>query len=163
MTDIEISQYVEKMSPDLLLQLQRSDVSAHVIEVLAKSRFTTVTKYQMMGDDAAGVEKVAKALGLDDEKNIDVLSDITGLKTAWAACRKFQQAEDQQRADTKVLGLVNPIKKSEYTSMRLSFEKAHSLLEDKRLPGQSILDAIEAGLEEGECRALRLIELPSRH
>ena len=34
--------------------------------------------------------------------------------------------------------------------MRLSFEKAHGVLEDKRLPGQSILDAIEAGLEEGE-------------
>ena len=47
--------------------------------------------------------------------------------------------------------------------MRLSFEKAHSTLEDKRLPGQSILDAIEAGLEEGEHRAPRLVELPSKH
>ena len=55
------------------------------------------------------------------------------------------------------------MKKSEYTSMRLAFEKAHSLLEDKRLLGQSILDAIEAGLEEGEHRAPRLVELPSRH
>ena len=47
--------------------------------------------------------------------------------------------------------------------MRLSFEKAHGVIEDKRLPGQSILDAIEAGLEEGEFKAPRLVELPSRH
>ena len=47
--------------------------------------------------------------------------------------------------------------------MRLSFENAHSVIEDKRLPGQSILDTIEAGLEEGERRAPRLVELPSKH
>ena len=35
-------------------------------------------------------------------------------------------------------------------------------MEEKRLPGPSILDAIEARLEEGEHRAPRLIELPSR-
>ena len=110
MTEVEIGEWVEKMSPDLQLQLQRSTVSAHVIALLAKYRFTTVTKFQMMGDDPAGVEKAAKVLGLDDDKSIDVLSDITGLKTAWAACRKFQQAEDQQRAGTKVLGLVTPMK-----------------------------------------------------
>ena len=54
-------------------------------------------KVQMLADDPAGVEKVANILGLelkedDDENNINVLSDITGLKTAWAACRKLRSA-----------------------------------------------------------------------
>ena len=163
MTEAEIASWVEMMNPDLLLQLQRSGVTARTIAALAKNRFTTVAKYQMMGNDPDKVEKVAKVMGLDDEDNIDMISDITGLKTAWAACRQFQQAEDQQRAETKVLGLITPMKKSEYTNMRLAFEKAHSVQEEKRLPGQSILDAIEAGLEEGEHRPPRLVELPSLH
>ena len=33
--------------------------------------------------------------------------------------------------------------------MRLAFDRAHSVLDGHRLPGQSILDATEAGLEEG--------------
>ena len=167
MTEAEIAAGVDKMEPGLLLQLQRSGVTAHTIAILAESRFTSVQKFQMLADDATGVERVAKILGLelkeDDENKIDILSDITGLKTAWAACRRYQQTEDQQRAETKVLGLVTPMKKSEYTNMRLAFEKAHGVLEEKRLPGQSILDAIEAGLEEGEHRAPRLVELPSKH
>ena len=84
-TEAVISAWIEKMSPGPVLQLQRSTVSPHVIAVLAKSRFTTVTKFHMIADDPAGVEKVAKILGLDDEASIDVLSRITWLKTAWAA------------------------------------------------------------------------------
>ena len=37
--------------------------------------------------------------------------------------------------------------------MRVAFERVHSNMEENRLPGPSILDAIEAGLEEGEHRA----------
>ena len=65
MNEATISEWIEKMSPDLVLQLQRSTVSLHLIAVLAKSRSTTVTKFQMIADDPAGVEKVAKVLGLD--------------------------------------------------------------------------------------------------
>ena len=54
------------------------------------------------------------------------------------------------------------MKNSEYTNMRIAFERAHSVMEDHRLPGQCILDAMEATLEEGGYRAPRLVELPSR-
>ena len=101
-------------------------------------------------------------MGLDRADGLAALAEIAALKTAWAACRKHQQAEDQNRADTRVLGLIAHMKNSEYTNLRLAFERAHSVLEDHRLPGQSILDAMEAWLEEGEYKAPRLIELPSR-
>ena len=65
MTEAEIAGWVDKMDPGLLLQLQRSGVTAHTIAVLANSRFTSVQKFQMLADDPAGVERVAKILGLD--------------------------------------------------------------------------------------------------
>lgn len=166
MTEQEMATATEAMNADLLLQLQRCDVSPHTIAVLAAARFTSVMKFQMIGDDAADVGKAAKTMGLDiDEvekhEKLKVMSDISSLKTAWAACRKYQQAEDQNKADTKVLGLIAPMKSSEYMNLRLNFERAHTVLEDNRLPGQSILDSIEAGLEDGVYRAPRLVELPN--
>ena len=143
-TAVEIEEWADKMKPALALQMSRSDVSRHTMAALAKNRVTTVMKYQMIADDPAGVEKVANALGLKAEDGMEAISEITGLKTAWAATRKFQQAEDQQKAETKVMGLVTPLKSSEYTSMRVAFERAHSHIEEKRLPGSSILNAIEA-------------------
>ena len=61
----------------------------------------------MIGDDCAGVEKAAKTMGLDPEEGLGALSVIAELKTTWAAYRKFQQAEDQNKADTKLLGLID--------------------------------------------------------
>lgn len=119
-------------------------------------------KFQMIGDDGPGVEIATTAMGLKREEGLDAISDIAAIKTAWAACRKYQQAEDQNRADTKVLGLIAPMKATEFTNIRLAYERANTALEDHRLLGQSILDAMEASLEEGEYRAPRLIELPSK-
>ena len=167
MTDAEIATATEAMDADLLLQLQRCDVSPHIIAVLAAARFTTVMKFQMIGDDVADVGRAAKVLELEQREGDDpatalqTMSSIASLKTAWASCRRYQQAEDQNKADTKVLGLIAPMKSSEYMNIRLAFEKAHSVLEENRLPGQSILDAIEAGLEEGIYKAPRLVELPN--
>ena len=60
MTEEVIAEWTEKMSPDLLLQLQRSMVTPHTIAVLAKSRFVNVTRFQMVADDPAGVKKRQK-------------------------------------------------------------------------------------------------------
>ena len=116
MTNEEIAKATETMNADLLLQLQRCDVSPHMIAVLAAARFTSVMKFQMIGDDVTDVGKAANAMGLDPEevpkeKRLETMGEIAALKTAWAACRKYQQAEDQNKADTKVLGLIAPMKK----------------------------------------------------
>ena len=137
MTDAEIATATEAMDAEFLLQLQRCDVSPHIIAVLAAARFTTVMKFQMIGDDVADVGRAAKVLGLEQREGDDpatalqTMSSIASLKTAWASCRRYQQAEDQNKADTKVLGLIAPMKSSEYMNIRLAFEKAHSVLEEQ--------------------------------
>ena len=64
MTEEQIAAATETMNADLLLQLQLCEVSQHLIAVLAKARFTTKMKFQMLGDEAADVGKAAKAMGL---------------------------------------------------------------------------------------------------
>ena len=146
MTEEEIAMHTDKVNSDLLLQLQRCDVSPLAIATLAQARFTTIMKFQMIGDDGPGVETATTAMGSKREEGLDAISDIAAIKTAWAACRKYQQAEDHNRADTKVLGLIAPMKAAEFTNIRLAYERANAALEDHRLPGQSILDAMEASL-----------------
>ena len=59
MTDAEIAARTEKMNSDLVLQLQRSEVSPLAIVVFGKARFTSIMKFQMIGDDGPGVEEAA--------------------------------------------------------------------------------------------------------
>ena len=97
-----------------------------------------------------------------NRQNMEEFSMICSLKAAWAAVRAYQQREDATRAETKVLGLINPMKPSEYTATRLAFERMHGKQEEHRLPGPAIIDALEAQLEEGWIKAPKLHELPSR-
>ena len=68
MTNEEIAKATETMNADLLLQLQRCDVSPHVIAVLAAAGFTSVMKFQMIADDVTEVSKAAKVMGLDPDE-----------------------------------------------------------------------------------------------
>ena len=48
MTEVEINEWTDKLDADLGLQLSRSDVSRHTMATLAKHRFTSVRKFQMI-------------------------------------------------------------------------------------------------------------------
>ena len=96
-----------------------------------------------------------------DKKVMADFSDICSLKAAWAAVRVFQQKEDAVRAETKLLGIINPKKPSDYTATRMAYERTHGKQEGHKLPGPGIIDAMEAHLEEGWVKAPKLYELPS--
>ncbi len=60
------------------------------------------------------------------------------------------------------MGLSAPMKVSEYTSLRVSYERLHGQLPDSRLPVTTLLEKMEAEAEDGEITAPRLNEIPSR-
>ena len=76
MTPEKIALHTDKMNSDLVLQLNRCDVSPLAIATLGEARFTSIMKFQMLGDDGAGVEEAAKTMGLDKAKGIGDLSEI---------------------------------------------------------------------------------------
>jgi hypothetical protein len=116
----------------------------------------------MFGTSAEGVESNCAMIGLSKEGGLDEWSEIASIQAAWQAMRTFQQAEDRQKAESKLLGFITPMKSSEYANAKKAYERSEGKTEDDRLPGQTILDSMEADLEEGEYKAPRLNELPSR-
>ena len=47
--------HTDKMNSDLALQLNRCGVAPLTIASLGQARFTSIMKFQMIGDDGAGV------------------------------------------------------------------------------------------------------------
>lgn len=149
------------MSPDLAAELRRQQVSEPLLATLSKAGFRTVRKFQMIVHSEQNLEEVAGMFGLD-RKVMEDFSDICSLKAAWASVRVYQQKEDAVRAETKLLGMINPMKPSDYTATRMAYERLHGKQESHKLPGPGIIDAMEAHLEEGWVKPPRLHELPSR-
>ena len=150
-----------KMDSDLASQLRRCQVSEHVIALLAEANFTTLF-FQFFGNDAADVEKKMELLGIKSSEGLRDHREISAMKAAWQAVSIFQVADDKQRSESKLLGMVAPMKTSEYTSARIAYERAHGKMHEIRMPAQSIIDALEADMEEGTFKAPRLKELPSK-
>mgnify|MGYP000299806586 CR=1 FL=1 len=74
----------------------------------------------------------------------------------------YQTAQDKAHAENKIMGIPSSMKVSEYTSMRMSYERAHGKIPDARLPGVTLLERLEAETEEGEFIAPHLNEIPSK-
>ena len=150
------------MDPDLVLQLRRADVSDATIAAMGKARFRSVKNFALFGKDEEAVEAGLAILGLKRADGIESFSEIVSVQTAWLAIRTYHQQDEAKRVETKLQGLVAPMKTSEYASARLAYERAHGGMEDQQLPGQSIIDPLEADLEDGGFRAPRLNDLPSK-
>ena len=130
--------------------------------ITAEAGFDTIGKFQFFGNDAADVESNLGMVGLTKADGLKAHCEIAAVKAAWRAISTFQVSEDKQRAESKLLGIVAPMKLSEFASARLSYERANGgQVHDSRVPGQAIIDALESAQEEGIVRAPRLTELPS--
>jgi hypothetical protein len=118
----------------------------------------------MFGRSEEGVEKTCERMGLsaDDGPGIESFAQIAGIQAAWSAVKIYQAAQDKAHAENKIMGVPSSMKVSEYTSMRMSFEKAHGKVPDKRLPGVTLLERLEAETEDGEFTAPHLNEIPSK-
>ncbi len=106
----------------------------------------------MFGRTEEGVEKTCAMMGLkaEDGPGIESFAQIAGVQAAWSAVKIYQQAQDKAHAENKIMGIPSSMKVSDYTSMRLSYERAHGKVTDARLPGVTLLERLEAEVEEGE-------------
>jgi hypothetical protein len=117
----------------------------------------------MFGTSVEGVEKACGYLRLGASTDgMDAFEQIASIQAAWSASKVFQTADDTARAEKKIMGLSSTMKVSEYTSLRVSYERLHGQMPDSRLPGTTLLERIEAEAEDGEITAPRLNEIPSR-
>jgi hypothetical protein len=94
------------VEPDLLMHLRRNGVSDHWVATLGKASFTSLRKFQMFGDDLAGVTEACGIFNVKREEGIDAFSQIASIKAAWTSVKILQTVEEQHRAEKKRSGVT---------------------------------------------------------
>ena len=149
----QIAVEAANLDSDSASQLRHCQVSEHAIALLAEANFISLKVVQFFRNGPADVEVKMGLLGVKSADGLSEHREISAMKAAWKAASIFQEADDEQRSESKLLGLVAPMKTSEYTSARIAYERARGKMHEHRFPAQPIIDALEAGMEEGTFRA----------
>jgi len=104
-------------------------------------------------------------MGLEPDKDLASMAQTAKLQVVWANCHAYEVAEEQDRADKKVLGIARTSNPRDYTVIRLQYEKKvcpdGPKKKKRELPGNTILDRMDYEIENAEFKAPRLVEIPS--
>ena len=158
----EVDEFIGGLEHGLRVKLDEFSVPPELQAYLAKIGYKTVALFQCIATSQEGVEKRALLFGLDPEKNVDDMILVSGLVGASEEYKQLQQAFAKDRAEKKVSGQMIPMKLGEYNHAKKTFEKRFKPKEDCDLLGSTIIELLEAGMDAGELKALRLSDLPSK-
>ena len=165
MTNPEIEAAIELMDPVLRHQMLTEGVSKHCAAVLAEAGFTSSRTFRCFASSMDHLALRVKVMGLEPEKDLVSMAQTAKLQVVWANCHAYEVAEEQDRAEKKVLGIPRASKPRDYTVIRQQYEKKvcpNGPKKKKReLPGNTILDRMDHEIENGEFKAPRLTEIPS--
>ena len=162
MTTEAIAEGAMKMDADLRIQFDQIGVSRHFMAVIAEAGFTSTRMFASFSQNTEGVKASVLLAGLDVDTNLAALAQLGKIQTIWNTAKSVTVAEDNDKAERKVLGISRQLKPTDYTVLKLQFEKKAGKQNDELIPGLTILEKMELDMEEGEFRALRLTELPSK-
>ena len=157
-----IAEWAMKMDADLRIQFDQIGVSRHFMAVIAEAGFTSTRMFASFSQTTEGVKASVLLAGLEVDTNLAALAQLGKIQTIWNTAKSVTTAEDNDKAEKKVLGISRQLKPTDYTVLKQQFEKKAGKQKDEMLPGLTILERMDMDLEEGEFRALRLSELPSK-
>ena len=160
----KIKSLVQKMEHDLYHQLHKHEIQDHVIAVLVDAGFTSSKLFRFFGETAKEVKESAIVMGLNPKEDYKAAGIIAKIQLVWSNTAMCEVAEEKDRAEKKMLGITPSGTATDYTTVRKQYENLPGNKKQKtwRLPGNPIIDRIEAELLTGEFKAPRLIELPSK-
>jgi hypothetical protein len=162
MTPEAITEWSSKMDADLRIPFDQIGVSRHFMAVIAEAGFTSTRMFASFAQSTDGVKDSVVLAGLDVDTNLAALGQLGKIQTIWNTAKSVTVAEDNDKAEKKVLGISRQLKPTDYMVLKQQFEKKAGKQKDEALPGMTILERMDMDLEEGEFRALRLSELPSK-
>ena len=157
-----IDKWVAAVDPDLRIQMDQAGISKHLVAVLGEAGFTSTRLFRCFAPNQESVTKSAKLAGLDAEENLQSMAQVARLQMVWCTVNALQTAEDTDKAEKKVLGVTRQLNKSVYMVLKQQYARKNGKTTDELLPGATILERLDLDLEEGEFRAPRLTEVPSK-
>jgi hypothetical protein len=164
METAKIKDLVGTIEHDLHHQFHKEGIPEHVQATLADAGFTSSKLYRFFGETAKEVKESAMLMGLNPKEDWKAAGIIAKLQLIWSNTAMCEVAEEKDRAEKTMLGITPSGSSTDYTTVRKQYESlpGNKKQKKRRLPGNSIIDKIEAELLTGEFKAPRLIELPSK-
>ena len=162
--DSEIMTLSDTIEHDLHHQFMQAKIPLHCMAVLAEAGFTSSKLFRFFGVDQTEVKEGAIQMGLDPKASLRDRGIIARLQGVWSNTASYEIAEEKDRAQKLTLGITPASKPSDYTAVRKQYEHLPGNKKQKKrlLPGNTVLDSMEAELVTGEFKAPRLIEIPSK-
>ena len=137
----------ESLSARLQSILEEAGVEPEVQDRIAATGHTTLSLFASMGTDAKEVkEYLADVLDLDPKEVVDkseranMRMTITRLCSAHLVSRTANEVEVRANAERSVANLPLQVSSSEYTAVRLAFERAEYKLYDEILPSKAFFE-----------------------
>ena len=83
-------------------------------------------------------------MGLDSNEDMATYAQVSFIQVAWAGIKAFQLADDQDKADKRVLGITTQLKHVGDTVLNKQYEtNQEAKVPDAKLPGNTILEDTE--------------------
>ena len=128
-----------KMDADLRIQFDQIGVSRHFMAVIAEAGFTSTRMFASFSQTTEGVKASVLMAGLE-VKNLAELAQLGKIQTIWNTAKSVTTAEDNDKAEKKVLSISRQLKPTDYTVLKQQFEKKAGKQKDEMLPGLTILE-----------------------
>lgn len=105
MTGPEIEAAIQLMDPVLRHQMLTEGVSKHCAAVLAEAGFTSSRTFRCFASSMDHLALRVKVMDLDPERDLASMAQTAKLQVVWANYNAYEVAEEQDRAEKKVLGI----------------------------------------------------------
>jgi hypothetical protein len=157
LTDVQIQEALPKGSSDLRYLFDKNDVDNELQAMFYHSQINTMAKFSAVASNPDDLRELIKTeFGIDSTAGLQQRLRVTNVLVSYnsAITRVSKQAEVEGELESK--HLVKPMAMSEYTSMKVAWEKRYWEMDDELVPARSYLEKKAEELEQGEYRAEQL-------
>ena len=146
----------DQVDADLALLWSSTGVDV-IHQALIGKHYTTVKKFNVMGDTRQEIRDICKSdFGLDPASSPEVRAAVASIVAAWESAKDFVTKDNQLRAEAKLSGQPRPVPSSERLAMRKAVEQAFGELEDRECPSAEYLAGKLEEVEQNELTASTL-------
>ena len=161
---IEVEQ--AKVEPYALHVMEENKIPAEVQAKLGYAGFQSISRLRGLGDSRADVKAILKAaLGPDADASLLKLAEVASVQAAWEAAKVLLDKEASIEAEERLRGEPRTLKLNDFNRPKRAFEKVHNghkKMDEDTVPAPILVETLAGDIEEGERKALKLDEIPSK-
>jgi hypothetical protein len=163
LTPAEIDAALEKGGSELKFLLERNKVDTELQAMLYHSEITTMGVFVTFVKDSDELKQVVKdSFGIDGSANLGNRVRVANLLVAFQLAQGRVTEQSKLEGELSAKHIIKPMTTSEYSSMKVAWERRYWPLEDEQIPGRSYLERRADELEQEDFRSEPLTTVLSK-